>query len=483
MDTILTKLVFTSALLIAMSTAVAQQLPAAITGNATPSIVEDTTVVGEYTRSGLSGGLLLWNIIGVDGSLFDIVTNTVGIRFTLKFKEAPDFENPRDQGSDNTYNISLFISSIRTLNQVSQAFNVAIRVTSADTTPPIITDDGLRISGAQQSGANRYLNTGDSFAVTLEFNEPLAADSLEDAAEFLFESQPAPAQDLVASTNNKYTATYTVQDGDNATSVAFRVSGVTDLAGNEAASITIPDPDMPGSSTLGQLIIDTTAPTVTEFTDPTTSVIDMQQMHSITFSKTVTDFDTTDITAVGATVNRITGSGNIYTITFTPNAAAFSLTLAANSVTDLAGNEGPRAPVTRGPIGISNLDGESGVSLDDAKFLYYAHTLESELDSSSAARTRVLGPLTTNTEDSELLRLLTAAKGNLSGDLNLDEETDDKDAAVLYYSFALEASLGDGTNNKPGIDAIKKAILGPLVRNPDKISAINEMLQRVYELR
>ena len=165
--------------------------------------------------------------------------------------------------------------------------------------------------------------------------------------------------------------------------------------------------------------------------------------------------------------------------TFTPTAAgAYTFTL---TVTDSVGaSRTDTVVITVEPPGISDLDGESGVSLDDAKFLYYAHALGSELDNPDV-QTRVLGPLNTKAEAGDLLRLLTAARGSLSVDLNNDEKTTAAEVAMLYYSFALEGSLGDGDTIR-GFPEIKRAILGPLA-GTDDMEAIDTMLQRVYELR
>ena len=126
---------------------------------------------------------------------------------------------------------------------------------------------------------------------------------------------------------------------------------------------------------------------------------------------------------------------------------------------------------------LSSLDGSGAdVSLTDAKFFYYVHALGSELDGVDG-RATVLGPLTTSTGDEALLRLLTSARA-LPIDLNGDGNIDIEDAVVLYYSFALEGSLGDG-DSRPGIRAIKDVLLGPLAGGRD----IDEMLQHVHRLR
>ena len=120
---------------------------------------------------------------------------------------------------------------------------------------------------------------------------------------------------------------------------------------------------------------------------------------------------------------------------------------------------------------ISRLDGRIGVSLADAKILYYARALGSLSNSGTLAT--VLGPLTTR----DTTQVLADARA-LSLDLNGPGGTAAEDAAVLYYSFALEGALGNG-GTRPGISAIKNAILGPLARGMD----IDQMLRDAHEMR
>ena len=102
--------------------------------------------------------------------------------------------------------------------------------------------------------------------------------------------------------------------------------------------------DSDGTAELGAVTVDSTAPTVETFvTTIAPGVIGTAQMHDITFSEAL-DFASTDITAAGATVDSVTTDDRItHTITFTPTLAAFSLTLAIDSVMDIAGNDGPAA--------------------------------------------------------------------------------------------------------------------------------------------
>ena len=131
------------------------------------------------------------------------------------------------------------------------------------------------------------------------------------------------------------------------------------------------------------------------------------------------------------------------------------------------------------PVRIADLDGKgSSVSINDAKFLYYAHALNL-VPENSADLVRILGPLT-SVDDSTLGNLLIAAMGLLT-DLTGNGDINTEDAAVFYYSFALEGALGNG-NSEPGTPEIKKAILGPLAPIND-IDAIDAMLQRIHALR
>ena len=132
--------------------------------------------------------------------------------------------------------------------------------------------------------------------------------------------------------------------------------GGTSIVGTGATSFTLPEGvydanDVVASQVgedvetaeLGAVTVDSTVPTVETFGAIAAGVIGTPQEHDITFSEAL-DFVSADITAAGATVNRVTSNDGItHTINFTPTEAAFSLTLAVDSVMDLAGNEGPAA--------------------------------------------------------------------------------------------------------------------------------------------
>ena len=79
--------------------------------------------------------------------------------------------------------------------------------------------------------------------------------------------------------------------------------------------------------------------------------IGAQQLHTIIFSEVVTGLTRSDFSdSSGVTVNvfvaNIEPRGSEYAVLITPTAATFTLTLAADSVMDSAGNSGPATDVS-----------------------------------------------------------------------------------------------------------------------------------------
>ena len=116
-----------------------------------------------------------------------------------------------------------------------------------------------------------------------------------------------------------------------------------------ASNTSITGPASEVSVTGTATVRDTTAPTAV-FRTITAGTIGTQQSVRITFSEPVTDLTTDDFsTSTGVTVNNVDGPFTLtYIITFTPTAAEFTLTLAANSVMDEADtpNDGPPSDVS-----------------------------------------------------------------------------------------------------------------------------------------
>ena len=316
-------------------------------------------------------------------------------------------------------------------------------------------------TGGTTTGGGVTLSTGDTIQVNITTED--LGDSIADAAQFEFaESDNPPPQDLEVS-GAGYRAEYVLQTGDTG-AVTLKVSGVT----SEATGNTAPDITYPLSGYVADTVVEFTlqgepnviTPRNGAYTEPTPGA---------TSSKSGTTVAGPTIEGPGGATALDTSVPGIYTYTYTASDNFGNVATVSRTVT-----------VTRAAFGISALDGdESGVSIKDAKFLYYAHALDLAPEDSTALAT-VLGPLTSAGEG-ELGGLLTAAKEELLVDLNDDEDIDAEDAAVLYYSFALEGSLGNG-GSEPGLPDIKRAILGPLAGTND-MAAINTMLQKANRAR
>ena len=122
---------------------------------------------------------------------------------------------------------------------------------------------------------------------------------------------------------------------DDATDAALRAAIDQNIPSNAVVTTTSPVTATP----------DTTAPTVLLGTIAA-GVIGTEQSVALTFNEVVTGLTVNDFSATGATVDSVSGSGDTYTITFTPTEEGVRLTLAANSVEDVTGIAGPAAAIT-----------------------------------------------------------------------------------------------------------------------------------------
>ena len=217
--------------------------------------------------------------------------------------------------------------------------------TGEDTVTITVTAPLAISAGPALTSSNSNVNfatDGDTLSLTFTVNV-----ALESAPTVTIAGQTVTA----TNTGNDYTATYLV--------VAAQVMGLEgtlvsyDIGAMAAAGV--PANTLDPEATESAIRIDVTAPSVTTFITPDANgVIDVQQTHDITFSEPVTGLDSTTLATVitttgGVTVDSVTDTNSdqtTYTITFTPTAETFSLTLAANSVADLAGLTGPANDVS-----------------------------------------------------------------------------------------------------------------------------------------
>ena len=226
-------------------------------------------------------------------------------------------------------------------------------------------------------------------------------------------------------------------------------NAVTDLAGNmgpsDRADVSALDTGS-GSNTV--VAADTTAPTV-DFGTIDVGVIGTRQTHTIRFNQIVTGFAATDITATGATVNSLSGSGSTYIITFTPTLTSFTLTLAADSVSDTAAtpNTGPAAE----PAAARSVSGSAVLSADaDLATLSITDNNGNPVTPNEAIAPDTLTYTATAPSDTTSVTItVTAADSNAEVDLDsLGTNTENFGFRDAMQSFAIEITAADGTTMK-----------------------------------
>ena len=219
-------------------------------------------------------------------------------------------------------------------------------------------------------------------------------------------------------------------------------NSVTDRDGNTG-------PGIPATLTTFSLgAPDTTAPTV-DFGTIDVGVIGTQQTHTIRFNQIVTGFAATDITATGATVDGVSGSGDTWSINFTPTAASFTLTLAADSVSDTAAtpNTGPATE----PAAARSVTGSAVLSADaDLATLSITDNNGNPVTPNEAIAPDTLTYTATAPSDTTSVTItVTAADSNAEVDLDsLGTNTENFGFRDEMQSFAIEITAADGTTRK-----------------------------------
>ena len=219
-------------------------------------------------------------------------------------------------------------------------------------------------------------------------------------------------------------------------------NSVTDRDGNTG-------PGIPATLTTFSLgAPDTTAPTV-DFGTIDVGVIGTRQTHTIRFNQIVTGFAATDITATGATVDGVSGSGDTWSINFIPTAASFTLTLAADSVSDTAAtpNTGPATE----PAAARSVSGSAVLSADaDLATLSITDNNGNPVTPNEAIAPDTLTYTATAPSDTTSVTItVTAADSNAEVDLDsLGTNTENFGFRDEMQSFAIEITAADGTTRK-----------------------------------
>ena len=190
----------------------------------------------------------------------------------------------------------------------------------ADTTPPAVT---LASSVAA-------MKVGETATITATFSEAVTGFTVDD-----FVSVAGAFSHFVTTDSSHYSALFTPTPSSTATDSAITIAAnsYTDTAGNNG-----------GAGTKPTLAIDMIAPTVTLASSVAAVKVGETATITASFSEAVTGFTVDDFVSAGTFSHFVTTDSSHYSALFTPTpsstATDSAITIAANSYTDTAGNNG-----------------------------------------------------------------------------------------------------------------------------------------------
>lgn len=177
-------------------------------------VKEGTTHVATFDITDPENGELSISISGKDSSKFKIVNNE-----SIKFKVAPDFENPQDANQDNKYVISLSASDGK--NTIRKNLRIVVQNLNE---PPVI-NINKKITARENRALVTNINISDGESNQLELSLSGADSQLFKLSgnKLLFKEVPDFENPKDANKDNKYKITINVSDGTNQVSKAVTI--------------------------------------------------------------------------------------------------------------------------------------------------------------------------------------------------------------------------------------------------------------------
>ena len=176
-----------------------------------------------------SGQTLAYSLSGDDAAYFNFDTATRA----LSFKQAPDFENPEDQDTDNAYELTLIASD----GDLQDTQAITVTVTDVDEAPSFTSASETVSVNENTSGTVYQAQATDPEGATLTYSASGADASLftldSTSGDLAFKQSPNFEQPTDQGANNTYELTITAADASNQTSQSLSIT-VTDV--NEAPS-------------------------------------------------------------------------------------------------------------------------------------------------------------------------------------------------------------------------------------------------------
>ena len=356
-----------------------------------------------------------------------------------------------------TFTLTLAANSV-TITATSPATGPAepVSVEGTATQPEVAlvftVDPELTSNNPAPGSSPGFATVGDILTLAFSVNLPLAsAPSVNIAGEAITATKGS---------GNDYSATWTVTEmvaGEN--DDALVVYSITRMLafGSTTNRLALGNTD-------SSIRFDHTAPSVVTF-DPipdVRTIDDATEMHDITFSEPVTGLEASDFaTSSGATVTDVSGAGDTYTITFTPTETAFSLTLAANSVADLAGLTGPANEVTASGTAVAatvNQPPVANAGDDQSVTTGTEVTLIGAASSDSDGTIQSYEWVHTSTDDAAPPATPITLSGGTTATATF---TAPATAAVLVFTLTVTDDSGDSATNT-GEDTVTITVTAPL---------------------
>ena len=359
------------------------------------------TTVATYTATDAESDTITWSVTGADAGFFTIAADPGNANLgVLTFNTVPDFE------TQSTYSVTIVATddgepnmsseravtvtlenvdetgTIGTIDGVAQVGMTLTAPVAADITDP---DGAVVVTGHSWSGAGTTTNAatyavvaGDlnnTITVTVTYTDgqgtgkmlPTAATSAVVGADALPTPRIALNSDTGVSDSDRLTNDNLVNVLDVAADATWEYSidgGATDFVAGSGSSFTVPeavytdaqvrvrqktDDQTSAYAGLAAFTLDVTPPQVRNFASgpPTGREIGTKNFRTIHFTEAVTVGLEAFATSTGVTLisldHLVPPILDIRDLFYAPTAKGFTLRLAANSVLDLAGNEGPTA--------------------------------------------------------------------------------------------------------------------------------------------
>jgi hypothetical protein len=274
------------------------------------------------------------------------------------------------------------------------------------------------------------LQSGDTATVTLTFNEAVTGFNSDDD----ITEESGTLGTMTSDDDTAWTGTFTpsanTTDSSNTLTLA---TTYTDVAGN-------PGP----TATTANYTVDTAANTVESFEMDDVALKSGETSEvTLTFSEAVTGFNSdNDITAPNGTLEAMTSNNDItWTGTFTPDADTTDdqnvLTLAADSYTDAAGNNGPGATTANYAVD-TDLPGMTTVSI--------ASSTSNPTNAATRATTDQTVTLTIDADEDIAQPTVAFESGgaNINGSVTYTDNND-SDASTWTASYTVNSGDTDGS--------------------------------------